>query len=616
MLPHTLTSLDEAKPGDHAAFLYRTEAEHRSVMTRFLRDGLERGQKVVYVADAHGPEEILGYFSGTRFEVKPHVQCGQLVILGAEDVYLRDGVFDPHGMLTLIQEEVEQAVARGFTALRVTGEMSWALQEPPGCERLIEYEAKLCEFCEDSRLLALCQYEQNSFSSELLLDVLHTHRLVVLGADACPNFYYFPLAALTGHSLPAARFEIWSKNLLRFKRLLEETREDRSRHVKSEETEALTQLAGSAARDLQNLLAVIVGHSDLLLSDAPPGDPKRVGIDKILQASREAMELANRLAGLGHGRAGVPSTLNLNAVISNAQGELRHVIGEGVEVATILEPTLELVRGDHDQLVKLLANLVANASDSMPRGGELTIATENITLTEEECRNIPESRPGTFVCLSVADTGPCVQEGGEQKAAQSLSAARSGPAGLRLSIVHGIAKQHDGWVNLRSKPGAGSLFRVYFPVPTVEMRAETGKVHHAPRMKGGGCVLVVEDEEIVRRWVTRLLHENGYTSFEAESAEEALDIYRANKEKIHMVFANAILAGRDGVTLARELVSVNPRLGALIGSGDAEQRFRAQSEHESRFPFVSKPYDQVELLTRIREVLASIEDPDDSPSSC
>jgi hypothetical protein len=155
------------------------------------------------------------------------------VVQGPEETYLRDGVFDPDGVIALLMEETERAVAQGYAGLRATGEMSWALREPPGCERLIEYEAELSDFCAESQLLALCQYDQKYFGSDILLDILQTHRSVILGTELCHNFYYFPSAALTGHSLPAARYDTWALNLLKFRRIIEGAREAiRSREEK------------------------------------------------------------------------------------------------------------------------------------------------------------------------------------------------------------------------------------------------------------------------------------------------------------------------------------------------------------------------------------------------
>jgi len=245
--PHTIADLG---PGDHLCYLYETEEEHRAVLTPFLRQGLERGEKVLYIADAHTPETILGYLrnnpstalrhgsgqgSGQGLDVKPYLARGQLVILTCDDAYLREGVFDPEGMIALLRADTERALAEGYSALRVTGEMTWALQGLPGSERLIEYEAKLNEFfgsaepqdgasgrglaeAPGSKCLAICQYDRRRFAPPVLLDVLRTHPIAVVGTVIYNNLYYIPPADLLGSDLPAATLRRWVQNLAERKR--------------------------------------------------------------------------------------------------------------------------------------------------------------------------------------------------------------------------------------------------------------------------------------------------------------------------------------------------------------------------------------------------------------
>jgi HD-GYP domain-containing protein (c-di-GMP phosphodiesterase class II) len=231
--PRTIADLE---PGDHLCCLYETEEEHRAVLTPFLRQGLERGEKVLYIADAHTPETILGYLrdpsassgqapstvlrhsSGQGLNVEPHLARGQLVILTCDDAYLREGIFGPEGMIALLRADTERALAEGYSALRVTGEMTWALRGLPGSERLIEYETRLSEFLAGSKCLAMCQYDQRRFTPEVLLDVLRTHPIAIVGTVMYDNFYYIPPADLLGGDLPAATLRHWVQNLAERKR--------------------------------------------------------------------------------------------------------------------------------------------------------------------------------------------------------------------------------------------------------------------------------------------------------------------------------------------------------------------------------------------------------------
>ena len=208
--PHTIADLE---PGDHLCCLYETEEEHRAVLTPFLRQGLERGEKAVYIVDARTAETILGYLRDEGLGVEPYLARGQLVILTRDDAYMRDGVFDPGRMIALLRAETDRALAEGYPALRVTGEMTWALRGLPGSERLIEYEARLNEFFPGSRCLAICQYDRRRFDPEVLLDVLRTHPIAIVGTEVYDNFYYTPPTELLGGDLPALTLSHWLENL-------------------------------------------------------------------------------------------------------------------------------------------------------------------------------------------------------------------------------------------------------------------------------------------------------------------------------------------------------------------------------------------------------------------
>jgi len=220
----------DLKPGDHLCCLYETEEEHRAVLAPFLRQGLERGEKVVYIIDAHTAGTVLGYLREDGLDVEPYLARGQLSILTVGDAYMREGVFDPDGMVALLQAETERALAEGYSALRVTGEMSWALRGLPGSERLIEYETRLNGFFPGSKCLAICQYDWQHFDPAVLLDVLRAHPIAVVGTAVYDNFYYMPAAEFLGGDLPAAELRRCVQNLAERKRAEEALRESEEKH--------------------------------------------------------------------------------------------------------------------------------------------------------------------------------------------------------------------------------------------------------------------------------------------------------------------------------------------------------------------------------------------------
>jgi PAS domain S-box-containing protein len=216
--------LMQLQPGDHLCCIYRTGDEHKALVTPFLRQGLERGEKTLYIVDAHASREVLGYLESEGIDPAPMLEAGQLVILDADASYLKGGRFDPDGMIGLLREETERALVEGYGALRVTGEMTWALRGREGSDRLMEYEAKLNRFLPSSRCLAICQYDRNRFGAGVLLDVLSTHPIAVIGTEVVENFYYLSPDDFLGPDIEERRLDSWLESLLERKRSDDEIR--------------------------------------------------------------------------------------------------------------------------------------------------------------------------------------------------------------------------------------------------------------------------------------------------------------------------------------------------------------------------------------------------------
>ena len=250
--PRTIIDL---RPGDHLCCIFETEEEHEAVVTSFLRQGLEQGEKAIYIADTHTAETILGYLRDDGMDVQPYLDREQLVILTGDQTYVQAGVFDPDRMIALLQSETERALAEGYPALRVTGEMSWALHGLPGSERLVEYEARLNEFFPGSQCLAICQYDRRRFDPAVLLEVLRTHPVAMVGTRVHDNFYYIPPAELLSGDRSAAELHYWLQNLAERKQarerrqhLLAQVRRDR------ECTEELTRSVERERHTLQTIM--------------------------------------------------------------------------------------------------------------------------------------------------------------------------------------------------------------------------------------------------------------------------------------------------------------------------------------------------------------------------
>ena len=199
-------------------WIYETEEDHRAMVISFIRDGLERGEKVLYIVDASTVDQFLNYFRDDGVEVGPYLERGQLEILTADETYMREGIFDPDGMIVLLKQEMDRALGKGYPALRVSGEATWALRGLPGSERLIEYEAKLNDFFPGSKCLAMCQYDGRRFEPALLLDVLATHPIAVIGTEVFDNFYHIPPKDFLGPDPNGAKLRNCLENLAERKR--------------------------------------------------------------------------------------------------------------------------------------------------------------------------------------------------------------------------------------------------------------------------------------------------------------------------------------------------------------------------------------------------------------
>lgn len=210
---YKIYDINELNPGDHLCVIYETDEEHKALITPYLRSGLENHEKVFYIVDARTSEVVLNYLRDDGVDVDPYLESGQLAILTVSESYMKGGVFDPDGMIKMLREETEKALEEGYSALRVTGEMSWALRGLPGSERLIEYETKLNEFFPNNKALAICQYDSRVFEPEILLDILTTHPIAVIGTEIYENFYYIPTEEFLAGKAPETTLKHWKENL-------------------------------------------------------------------------------------------------------------------------------------------------------------------------------------------------------------------------------------------------------------------------------------------------------------------------------------------------------------------------------------------------------------------
>jgi hypothetical protein len=219
MSPNTaiLPSIARMDSGDHYCGIYRTDDDHRAIIVDYIREGVRKQEKMFYIVNIQTAAQLKATLAQANIDVDELVDSRQLVILTAKEAYLRDGQFDPDKMISLLGEETENALAEGYTALRATGEMTWALAGEPGSERLVEYESRLNEFFPNKKCYAVCQYDRRRFDSQMLLDILHTHPKVLYGREGFDNaeMYFVPNQSFATGDRQQAILDTWLTNLTR-----------------------------------------------------------------------------------------------------------------------------------------------------------------------------------------------------------------------------------------------------------------------------------------------------------------------------------------------------------------------------------------------------------------
>jgi two-component system, cell cycle sensor histidine kinase and response regulator CckA len=370
----------------------------------------------------------------------------------------------------------------------------------------------------------------------------------------------------------------------------------------SQKMEAVGRLAGSLAHDFNNYLTAIRGFGEVVLERLPPQDPLADNLLEIQKAADRATRLTRQLLAISRKQVLQPRPVDLNAVLSGLENMLRSLVGPSVRLHLALESSLAAVRADPGQLEQVVLNLVVNARDAMPDGGALVLQTARVEVRTAGSHpgHLP---PGRYVRLCVEDTGFGMD-------AETLSHIfepffTTKPAGLGtglgLATVYGIVTQSGGHVAAHSRPGEGSVFNIY--LPQMEGRAEATPGGAAALGRGGHeTVLVVEDEETLRRLLAQVLGTLGYFVLSAESGEEALRLAARRAEPIHLALTDVILPGIDGCEMARRLAGEHPETRTLFMSGhNAEELVRHGVDPAARL--LQKPFTPRELACELRAVL-------------
>lgn len=378
--------------------------------------------------------------------------------------------------------------------------------------------------------------------------------------------------------------------------------------VQSQKMQAIGQLAGGVAHDFNNLLTAISGHCDLLLLRHDQGDPDYADLTQINQNANRAAALVGQLLAFSRKQTLRPETLDMRDTLADLTHLLNRLVGEKVTLTLSHDPVLQPIRADKRQLEQVLMNLVVNARDAMPAGGEIRIITECTTLSEPLTRDRVTVPAGQYVTVQVCDDGAGIAPDKLQKVFEPFfTTKRTGEGtGLGLSTAYGIVKQTGGFIFVDSTVGTGTSFILYFPVLEVQPTVQTPVVKKEPRVTpkhDDGVILLVEDEAPVRAFASRALRLRGYTVLEADSAEAALKTLEDESLNIDVFVTDVVMPGMDGPSWVKEALKNRPGVRVVFVSGYAEDSF---GEEQTKIPnsvFLPKPFSLNDLTDTVHRQL-------------
>jgi len=378
--------------------------------------------------------------------------------------------------------------------------------------------------------------------------------------------------------------------------------EEQLRHA--QKMEAVGRLAGSVAHDFNNLLSVILSYSELTLESLKPIDPLRAEIEAIKKAGERASDLTRQLLAFSRQQILTPRIVDLNRVVEESERMLRRLIGEDIALQMNYGAAISKVKVDPSQIDQVILNLAINARDAMPVGGKLTIETMNVALDQSYTTAHFGVAAGPYVMLAVTDSGVGMDAATQARIFEPFFTTKElgKGTGLGLSTVFGIVQQSGGTIWVYSEPGAGTTFKVYFPAADGAIVAPD-EVVHPSTLQGTETILLVEDQEEVRKVAVQILKRYGYHVIEAGNAGEALLSCERHPRTIHLLLTDVVMPQMSGRELAERLLQIRPDMKVLYMSGYTENTIVHHGMLDSGIAYMQKPLLPEMLARRVREVL-------------
>jgi len=372
----------------------------------------------------------------------------------------------------------------------------------------------------------------------------------------------------------------------------------------AQKMEATGIMAGGIAHDFNNIMTGIQGYAELLVDSLAPDDERRQDLDEILQATKHGATLTQQLLAFSRRQVIRPSTLDLCELVSHAKAMIERVLREDIEVRLDAPSDPVLVHVDRPQFEQVLINLANNAGEAMSGKGTLSFTVSRTEVPDGPGSSPPDLAPGNYALLSVADTGQGMPPEVVEQAFDPFftTKGRATHSGLGLSMVYGAVQQHEGFIEVGSRSGQGSEFRIYLPLAEPESITSTSKAPCVRRDRPVR-VLVVEDEDMVRSLIRKLLQREGYEVAVARNGEEALARWRQSTARFDLLVTDVIMPGLDGVALASEVRARWPDTRVLYISGHPEDLLHQAGVDEAKTPLVRKPFRGRSLLAKVEDLL-------------
>jgi nitrogen-specific signal transduction histidine kinase/ActR/RegA family two-component response regulator len=369
--------------------------------------------------------------------------------------------------------------------------------------------------------------------------------------------------------------------------------------------EAVGRLAGGVAHDFNNILVVIKLSTEMMLGQVAPDNPLSKLLLQVSNAADRAATLTKQMLAFSRRQMMMVRVVSINSVVSDTSHMLRRIIGEDVHLVTKLAENLAHTKLDPDQLGQVIMNLAVNSRDAMPGGGTLSIETANTDLDEAYAKTHPPVQPGSYVKLTVSDTGTGIAKADLPRVFDPFFTTKElgKGTGLGLSIVYGIVKQCGGYIWVYSEPGQGTMFELYFPTTNAALEVFPWRTD-VVRQASGQTILVVEDEPQIRGNVRDCLHQMGFTVLEAASGHAALELCAQKPGEIDLVMTDLVMPGMGGQAMAKQLVERFPTIQFLYTSGYTEDNDTRREMLKEGISFLEKPFSVTDLSHAVHRVLA------------